>query len=380
MAIIHDPVLPRAGTNTPGSMLFWFIAFAVTAIACVALYYAAGPRVVNGAPAESQDANSHFRLVLAGIDADLAAGKLGEAEAIAARGELAREMLRLKAEAGRAAGAVRDMGRGHLLVGLMAIAVVSLGLYGVLGSPNLPSQPLAERPELADQPVDLTSAISRIETALAANPDDLRGWTVIAPAYVELGRYGDAVKAYRRVLELGEPSPDVQTSLAEALLLEAGGTGSPEALALLQAAAASDPDHVLSRLYIASELTRQGRYGEAVQSWNAALALSSGDEPWLAAAREGLAIAQNDGVAPTDQQQAQMIGQMVSGLAARLAQSGGTIEEWTQLVRAYLVLGDTARAQSAFDAAVAAYPLAFDRGELDTLALGAGLKLIGTAP
>jgi hypothetical protein len=75
-----------------------------------------------------------------------------------------------------------------------------------------------------------------------------------------------------------------------------------------------------------------------------------------------------------------MIGQMVSGLAGRLMAEGGSVEEWTQLVRSYIVLGDLAAAQRAFDAAVAAYPAAFDRGELDTLALGAGLTLNGANP
>jgi len=75
-----------------------------------------------------------------------------------------------------------------------------------------------------------------------------------------------------------------------------------------------------------------------------------------------------------------MIGQMVSGLAARLAAGGGTVAEWTQMVQAYLVLGDTAKAQAAFDSAVAAYPDAVERGELDTLALGAGLTLNGDLP
>ena len=42
--------------------------------------------------------------------------------------------------------------------------------------------------------------------------------------------------------------------------------------------------------------------------------------------------------------------------------------------------GDADSAQSAYDDAVAAYPQAFDRGELDTLALGAGLTLNGAQP
>ena len=361
-------------------MLFWLIAIAVTAIACAALYYAAGWRMVNADTPESDDANSHFRLVLAGIDADLAAGKLGESEATAAKGELAREILRLKAETTHVAAAGPGFGRGPLLCGLLLVGLLAFAVYGWLGKPDLPSQPLSGRADVAAQQLDLDTAIARIEEQLAATPDDLRGWTVIASAYVEQARYADAIRAYRRVIELGGATPDLQTSLAEALLLEGQDTDIGEATTLLQAAAAADPSHVMSRLYLASVLTGAERYAEAVPVWTQVLALAKGDEPWLASAQQGLAVAQNGGVAPTNDQEAEMIGQMVSGLAERLAASGGTIEEWTQLVRAYLVLGDTERAQAAFDDAVAAYPQAFDRGDLDTLALGAGLTINGAQP
>ena len=336
--------------------------------------------MVNAAASESDDANSHFRLVLAGIDADLAAGKLGESEATAAKGELAREVLRLKSEADRAIGSGLGFDRASLIGGLALVAVLALGLYAWLGSPDIPSQPLSGRADVAAQQIDLESAIARIEAQLTADPDDLRGWTVIAPAYLEMGRFADAARAYRRIIELDGATPDLQTSLAEALLLNGGETASDEAITLLGAAAGADPRHVMSRLYLASVLTGLGRYEDAVPLWKAALALSEGSEPWIDSARQGLAVAENGGVAQPNDQEAEMIGQMVSSLAERLAAEGGSVEEWTRLVRAYLVLGDTALAQAAYDDAVAAYPLAFDRGELDTLALGAGLTLNGAKP
>ena len=51
-----------------------------------------------------------------------------------------------------------------------------------------------------------------------------------------------------------------------------------------------------------------------------------------------------------------MISGMVEGLASRLASDGGTVAEWTQLVRAFTVLEQTDRAQKAYDDAKAAYP------------------------
>jgi len=358
----------------PGPMIFWFVAIAVTAIACAALLYAGRGRVVNAGAAEAADTNSHFRLVLAGIDADLASGKIGADEAVGAKGELAREMLRTKSDT---APVFRDMGQGTLLVGIVGAAVLALGAYALLGSPDMPSQPLSSRADVAAQNMDIETAIARIEGQLATDPDDLRGWTVLAPALTEVGRYADAANAYGRVIALSAPTAQLLTDRAEALLLAADGQGSDEAMDLLRQAVALDPRHAQSRLYLAAELTRTEQYDEAARYWQAAIDLSQGDEPWLQAARQGLAVAQNDGVDTTATDQAEMIRGMVESLSARLYADGGSIEQWAQLVRSYVVLGDLPNAQIAYDRAVAAYPAAFDRGDLDSLALGAGLKLNG---
>src|SRR5690606_5912654 len=173
--LIEDHALPRRAHKHLGPMIFWSIAIAVTAIACAALFYAAAGRTVNATGPESADPNSHFRTLLAGIETDLASGKLDEEQANAARGELAREMLRLKNDATERPKA--ELGRGPVLAGLGAIAAISLGLYGFLGSPDMPALPLAERPEIAAQNISLADAILQIEARLAQAPDDLRGWT-----------------------------------------------------------------------------------------------------------------------------------------------------------------------------------------------------------
>ncbi|WP_162249133.1 c-type cytochrome biogenesis protein CcmI [Devosia sp. Root685] len=358
-----------------GPMIFWLIAIAVTAIACAALLYAGRGRMVNVSAAETADANSQFRLVLAGIDADLAAGKIGAEEAVGAKGELAREMLRAKAEA--APQSTREMGRSTLFVGLGLVAALALGLYAFLGSPNLPAQPLAGRADVAAQTMDLGSAIARIEERLTTDPNDLRGWTVLAPALLEVGRFAEAANAYGRIIDLSEPTAQLLTDRAEALLLAADGAGSEEAMGLLRTAADMDPNHVQSRLYLGAELTRMGQYEDAIRFWREALDLAQGNEPWLTAARQGLAVAENDGFDTSAQDQAEMIRGMVGSLSTRLYADGGTVEEWSQLVRSYIVLGDLPNAQTAYDGAVAAYPAAFDRGELDSMALAAGLKLNG---
>lgn len=369
-------------------MVFWLLAIAITIIVCAALYYAASGRTVNATTAGGAEAvNAHFRLQLDEIEADASAGRLPPAEALAAKAELARELLRQQREAGTK---TRHAAPEAIVlpVSLALIAGIAFVTYAFLGNPGLPSQPFAARPEATAQNIDLGQAVKTIEARLATAPDDLRGWTVIAPVYMQAGRYADAERAFRRILALSPPTADSETDLAEALMLENGGQAVGEAATLLKSAAARDPQHVRSRFYLAGEAMRTRDFAAAVTQWNAIIALGKGDEAWMATARAGLADAEagRDGkpmpgpVTATDATQSAAIHGMVDGLAARLAKDGGPIADWTKLVRSEIVLGDLGVAQKAYDAAKKAYPDAADRAELDGLAAQAGLSLKGSAP
>lgn len=355
-------------------MTFWILAILITATACAALYYAAAVRTVN-ARAQAADATmAHFRLQLREIDGDIASGRIGAAEAQAAKGEMAREMLRLEGEEKAAKPPTGGEGRGGLVLSLLLVALLAFGIYSFLGNPQLPSVPLAGRSSV--EPIDLKDAVAKIEARLKQSPDDLRGWTVIAPAYVQAGRLTDAVHAYRRINELAPPTADSETDLGEAIMMLNNGLVAGEAMDLFKSAAKRDPKHVRSRFYIAAELTRAGDYQAAVDAWNELLALGKGDEPWVVTANNGLAAAKaglSPGTAPSPQLDNAQIRAMVDGLDARLKSQGGSIAEWTQLVRSRMVLGDNAEAQAAYDAARKAYPDAAARTELDVLAADNGL-------
>jgi cytochrome c-type biogenesis protein CcmH len=349
--------------------LFWLLAIAVTAVACAALYYAAAGKPVNAGGGAVDDATAaHFRLQLRELQGDVASGRLGEAESLAARGELARELIRLKGEDPRpAAGRLQ---RPVLLLAIGATALLAFGAYFFLGQPDLPSAPLAERPA---QEMTLEAAVERVETQLTRTPDDLQGWTVVAPAYMQLGRFAEAERAYRRIIELSGETPDRLTDLGEAIMMKDGGSLVGEPFNLMTKAAGLDPAHVRSRFYLASEATRAGEYQSAIGQWEALLALGKDGDTWVATAEQGLAAARAglDGAAPGPTNAD--IAAMVEGLSSRLAAEGGSIAEWTQLVRSRLVLGETDLAQSAYEAARAAYPDPAVRTELDVLAADNGL-------
>lgn len=361
-------IFPATGS---GTSLFWILAIAVTAVACAALYYAAAGRPVNAAGGAMDDATgAHFRLQLREIENDIASGRLGEAEGTAARGELAREVIRMKAESHqRHSGRLAE--KPVLLGAIGATVALAFGTYMFLGSPDLPSLPLSERPAVE---MSLEEAVARIETQLTETPDDLRGWMAIGPAYMQLERFADAERAYRRVIDLGGATADAETNLAEAIMMQQQGSLDGEPLQLLESAAARDPAHVRSRFYLAGEASRAGDYETAVARWNDLIALAEGGEPWLAAAREALTAATAGLNGETALPGEDEIEAMVEGLAERLASAGGSIEEWTRLVRSRLVLGQLEEAQSAYETARAAYPDASVRTELDILAADNGLN------
>jgi len=352
-------------------MTIWLFALILTAIACAALFYAGAGRLVNAGTSAVDASTEHFRAQLRAIDADMAIGRLGPAEATAAKGELAREVMRLKESVPS-----NRSGKVALWLPVALIALLSIGSYAYLGRPDLPAAPLATRDVVAETEIDLDAAIGTIEAQLAANPDDVRGWTVIAPVYMQLERYADAAKALRRVNELSTPTADSLTDLAEALMLQAGGSVVGEPLELLRKAYALDPKHIRSLYYIAGEETRIGAFSDAIRDWNALLALATGNEPWVVTAKDGLAYAEAglnpNAAAPAAPDQAQ-IDAMVDGLEARLTADGGSVDEWTQLVRSRMVQGRMDEAQAAYDEARKAYPDALDRNELDVLAADNGL-------
>src|SRR5690606_3753859 len=108
-----------------------------------------------------------------------------------------------------------------------------------------------------------------IEAQLAKTPGDVRGWTVIAPAYMQMGRFADAANALRQVIALDGPTADRETDLGEALMLAADGKAEGEPLKLFESAAARDPGHIRSRYYIAGEAMQRGDYAAAKADWEA---------------------------------------------------------------------------------------------------------------
>ncbi|EJW10175.1 Cytochrome c heme lyase subunit CcmH [Rhodovulum sp. PH10] len=378
--------------------MFWLLFALMTAVAVGAALW---PLLRRSAPVRGGDDVAVYRDQLDEIERDLSMGGIGPAEAEAARIEVSRRLIAAAdakgTEAARKTPALRS-NRGMAGVVLVVLPLCAVGFYLVTGSPDLPGEPLAERiarlqqdeKTVADQQAAMADMVARVEAHLQANPDDGRGWGVIAPVYMRLERYPEAVTAYRNVIRLLGASADRVADLGEAMTGVARGTVTPEAKAQFERALALDPQHVSARFYLGLADKQAGRPDAAKARWEALLAGAPADAPWTGFVKNALASLAAPAGAPsagqaaagaggppelTDEQRTMVRG-MIDGLAARLKQDGSDVQGWLRLVRSHVVMGDRAAALAA--AADARAALA---GNSEKLALlDQGLRETGLDP
>ena len=143
-----------------------------------------------------------YRDQLGEVDRDVARGVIAEGEAAAARTEIARRLIRAGDEARDDAGAERraDARRGdrrghrHAARGARALSLHRLARTARRTACRAPRRPIEQQ--------DIATLVARVEAHLAANPDDGKRLGGVAPVYMRLGRFDDAVKAYGNVIRL----------------------------------------------------------------------------------------------------------------------------------------------------------------------------------
>jgi len=372
-------------------MIVWCIFALMTAAAIFAVLWPLGrePRKIAGGSELLV-----YKDQLQEIDRDRAAGLIGEAEAETARLEVSRrliaaaDVMRPAASGPVAPSVALRRRRVAALAALVILPFGPPGLYIALGSPNVPGEPAFARVETPQGHDSIADLISKVEARLASNPGDGAGWEVLAPVYMRLGRFDDAVAARRKSLALNGDSPTRQADLGEALAAAANGVVTADAKAAFGHAAAADPHQAKARYFLGLAAEQDGKNAEAAAIWRALLDGTPDDAPWKDFVRAALSrVTGKDAPAAgpnaeqiaaattlTEPQRMEMIQGMVARLADRLRADGADVEGWLRLVRAYVVLGDRDKAKTAAtDAkrALAEHPEQIT--QIDELVKGLGL-------
>jgi cytochrome c-type biogenesis protein CcmH len=372
------------------TMILWCIFALMTAGAIFAVAWPLGqkPRKFSG----GSDLVV-YKDQLQEIDRDRAAGLIGEAEAETARLEVSRRLLAAADTQPPIAPLTfsEPMLSRRRAAAIAVLIILPFGppaLYVALGSPNVPWEPAFARVDTSQGRESIASLVSKVEAHLASNPNDGSGWEVIAPVYMRLGRFDDAVAARKKSLALNGESATRQADLGEAMTAAADGVVTADAKSAFERAVASDPHEAKARYFLGLAAEQDGNIAQAKTVWRSLLAEAPAGAPWIKFVNEALAHAGGEQISTpgpsaqdvvaaadmSDDARRDMVRGMVARLADRLHDNGADVEGWLRLVRAYAVLGDREKARdAAADAKRALSDHPDDIKQIDQLVKGLGL-------
>jgi len=321
------------------------LCFAImTGVVIVALLRPLSPRRSGATPDKQHLA--FYKDQLAEIERDVARGVLAKSEAEAARNEVGRRLLAAE-DALSAPEISRPALRKKVILALLFfVPTLTLGLYLAQGSPALRDVPFAPRVEGPIETLPLEALVYRVSQRLKENPEDLKGWEVIAPIYGELGRFSDAARAWERAIAIGGPSVNRLVGLAEAWINAANGDIGARERQVLNDAEKLDPLEPRTQYYLGLADIKDGKQQEALSRWQTFLDAAPETAPWRAgfeAAINRLGEPAGNAAQNTDK----MIEGMVAGLATRLEEQPDDLEGWLRLIRSYGVLERQEDANSA---------------------------------
>ena len=373
-------------------MVFWILAALITVAVAVALLVPLARRNGSGVAEPEYDIEVYSDQ-LREIDRDFEDNLISGEEAEYARAEVGRRLIKASRQAERKA----DLSGGSLRIGRIAVILVlpavAVAGYLVTGNPGMPAQPLSARMDTAPQGADgsdTEALIAEAESHLASNPDDGRGWDVLAPIYMRLGRLAQAGTAYRNAIRLLGSSVARQAGLGQVLFAQASGIVTADAQRAFQAVLDAEPDNPFAAYFLALAQAQEGKTSEALTSFRKIAAGSPAGAPWMPPVREQIqrlagAGAQPDSedveaaMAMAPEERRQMIVGMVAGIDAKLQDNPQDLNGWLRLIQSYMVLGETEQAGRALQHAMETFSKGSTQQQaLAELAASLGLETTGT--
>lgn len=271
------------------------------------------------------------------------------------------------------------------------------GTYWWLGTPGA-IDPVATQKMNDDKIVQMVESLA---AKLKANPDNPKGWAMLARSYKVLGKFAEAEQAFEKAGPVVNSDPDLLVDYADLLAVRAGKLIEGRPLDLVNKALALDPRHPMGLMMSGVAAYRRADFALATAQWEKLLAVLEPGSPDALQIEADIADARTKAGLPTaakarsSDSQAGMqspvdvaaagpmtpekINQMVERLAARLQSNPDDLAGWAKLARAYKVQGRLAEAEQAY--AKAGKLIDTDPNLLtqyaDLLAVRAGNKLEG---
>jgi len=210
---------------------------------------------------------SVYRDQLAELDEESRAGRLAGDQYAQARGELENRLLEEVPEADTPVVApVQRTYRAVAFAAFIAVPLLAVTLYLALGNPAaLRPQQTESAHGLGQQQMD--ALIGRLAARLEKNPEDAKGWVMLARAQAVRGRFGEASAAYAKSVAMFPDDAQLLADYADALAMAQGGRLPGEPEALVERALRADPNNAKALALAGTIAFDSKNYSLAIKHW-----------------------------------------------------------------------------------------------------------------
>ncbi len=226
-----------------------------------------------------------LREQLAKLDQDLADGTLAAEDYGQARAELQRRVLQDTSEVD-AAPTLHAPRRTMLALGI-TVPAVALGLYMLIGSPASMDPAAGNAGHVGQQ--DLEKMVTALAQKLEKEPDNLKGWAMLARSYKVLNRNMEAELAFERAGAIIDDDAQMLANYADVAASNAGGNFKGKPAQLIEKALKADPQNAMALWLSGTEAMSRNDYDRALATWGKLLPLlapGSEDERMLQGAMD----------------------------------------------------------------------------------------------
>lgn len=144
------------------------------------------------------------------------------------------------------------------------VVMLSAGFYFYLGDAAQIAQKSTERPMTQES---VEKMVDEFAAKMDKEPDNLKGWAMLARSYRILGRNTEAANAYARAGSFIDSDPQLLADYADVLAANANGNFAGKPQQLINKALAQDPNNLLALWLSGTAAFNVQNYKAAVQSW-----------------------------------------------------------------------------------------------------------------
>lgn len=268
----------------------WFVILAAALVAG-ALLLVVPPMLGLGARRRAQVAHQRqaetalavLREQRADLEAERAAGHIGEAEYARAQRELEQRAL----EEGQAVEEGADLRPSRLAaLGLvLCVPLASAAVYLAVGEPDGLDPAAAVAPHAQRgggeelTPERLAALVEQLAQRLEANPADETGWAMLARSYLMLGDVEGGARTWSRIGDLAPDNAAILADWADILVSAENGEFSAESRAMLERALELDPEQFKALALSGAAAYQAEDFAGASGYWERILDLIPANDP-----------------------------------------------------------------------------------------------------